>query len=116
MVIREQRAIVLDKVEQIRHLLQIRRNVGVVAREMRIVELDADDVLNVSLRRIEMTTIVCRLAHGSRARQRPCSERKEHRYHHASRHDADEAISQESFHGSLLLSYKIALQLSYKFC
>src|SRR5579883_2849002 len=99
-----------------RHLLQIGRNVGVVAREMRIIELDVDDVLNVSLRRIEMTTIVCRLAHGSRARQRPCAEHAEHRYHHASRHDADEAISRESFHGSLLLSYRLVLQLSYKFC
>jgi hypothetical protein len=42
----EQRALLLQEVEQARHLLEIRWNVGIVASEMHIVELDVDYVLD----------------------------------------------------------------------
>ena len=45
-VVREQRAVAADEVEQVRHLLEIRRDVAAVPQEMRVVELNRDDVLD----------------------------------------------------------------------
>jgi len=55
-VVGEQGAVVADEVEQARHLLEIGGDVRVVAAEMRVVELDVDDVLDVAARRLELTT------------------------------------------------------------
>ena len=49
-VVCEQRAVVHHEVQQMRHLLKVGRNVGVVAAKMRVVKLDADDVLNLAAR------------------------------------------------------------------
>src|SRR5690242_8225954 len=56
MIVRHQRAIVGDEVEQMRHLLQIRRHVGVVALEVGIIELNVDHMLDIAARRGEMAT------------------------------------------------------------
>jgi hypothetical protein len=55
MVVRAERAVVLDEVEQMRHLLEIGRHVRVVALEMGVVELDLDDVLDLALGRVQLT-------------------------------------------------------------
>src|SRR6266545_2384277 len=39
-VVRQQGAITLDEVEQVRHLLEIRWDVGIIPQEVRVVELD----------------------------------------------------------------------------
>src|SRR5207244_6824642 len=41
-VVRHQYTVVLDEIEQVRHLLEIRGDVGVVPSEVRVVELDVD--------------------------------------------------------------------------
>jgi hypothetical protein len=46
MVVRQNGAVVEQKVAQVRHLLQIRRNFGNVAPEVDVVELDIDDTLD----------------------------------------------------------------------
>ena len=53
-IVGDQRPVALDEVQQVRHLLQVRRNVGVVAPEVGVVELDVDDVLDVVARRLEV--------------------------------------------------------------
>jgi hypothetical protein len=45
-MVREQRAVVLEKVQQIRDLLKIGRHVRVIAPKVDVVELDVDDVLD----------------------------------------------------------------------
>src|SRR5262245_37212782 len=55
-MIRVQRAVVPDEVEQVGHLLQIGWHVRVVASEMHVVEDDVDDVLDVPLTRIQLAT------------------------------------------------------------
>jgi hypothetical protein len=47
-VVREERAVLLQELQQVRHLLQVRRDarVGVVAVEVRVVELEVDHVLD----------------------------------------------------------------------
>jgi len=47
-IVREERAVLLEEVQQVRHLLQVGRDarVGVVAVEMRVVELEIDHVLH----------------------------------------------------------------------
>jgi hypothetical protein len=56
MIVRHQRAIVRDEVEQMRHLLQIGWHVGVVALEVGIIELNVDHMLDIAARRGEMAT------------------------------------------------------------
>jgi len=46
-VVRQQRAVPADEVQQVRHLLQIGRDVRVVPQEMHVVEDQVDDVLDV---------------------------------------------------------------------
>jgi len=46
MVLRVERAVLLNEVQQIGHLLQVRRHVRIVACKMYIVELDVDDVFD----------------------------------------------------------------------
>src|SRR5947209_10116224 len=58
-MIGEQRTVALDKVEQVRHLLQVRWNVRVVTREVGIVELNVDNVLNIAFGGVELATILC---------------------------------------------------------
>jgi len=53
-IVREQRAVALDEVEQVRHLLEVRRHVRVVTPEVGVVELDVDDVLDVVAGRLQV--------------------------------------------------------------
>ncbi len=55
-VIGEQHPVALNKVEQVRHLLKVRGNVGVVTREMGVVELDVNYMLNIAFCRVELAT------------------------------------------------------------
>src|SRR5579862_5344581 len=65
-----ERPVVLDEIEQVGHLLQVRRDVGIVAREVHVVELDVYDVLDFPRARVKLArarTVVflrskCRLA------------------------------------------------------
>ena len=45
-VIGEQYAVALNKVEQVWHLLEVRRNVWVITSKVCVVELDIDNVLS----------------------------------------------------------------------
>jgi hypothetical protein len=45
-VVRQQRTVAGQKGDQIRHLLEVGRHVRIVAREVDVVELDLDDVLD----------------------------------------------------------------------
>src|SRR6266700_1515278 len=47
-------AIALDEIEQVRHLLEIRRHIRIVAPQMNVVEYDIDDPLDLSARRVEL--------------------------------------------------------------
>src|SRR5262249_34171208 len=68
----------LDKVEQVRHLFEIRRHVGVVAGEVDVVELDFDDVLDGAVVRVELAAIGGWL--GRRSRGRRGERGREHRH------------------------------------
>ena len=46
-IVREQRAVAANEVEQVRHLLEVGWNVRVVTKEVRVVELDVDHMLDV---------------------------------------------------------------------
>lgn len=46
MVIGEQSALILEEIQQIGHLFEVRRHIWVVAAEVDIIELDIDDVLD----------------------------------------------------------------------
>ena len=48
-MVRHQIAVALDEIEQVGHLLEIRRHIRVVTDEMRVVELNVDHVLVVAL-------------------------------------------------------------------
>jgi hypothetical protein len=54
-VVGEQCAVVPQKAQQMWHLLEIGRHVRVVPQEVRVIELQVDDVLNVTLRRAQLT-------------------------------------------------------------
>ena len=45
----EQHTIVLNEIEQIGHLLEVGRHIGIVAAQMHIVELDMHDVFNPAI-------------------------------------------------------------------
>jgi hypothetical protein len=45
-VVGEQRAVVHDEVEQVRHLLQVGRDIWIVPAEVHVIELDVDDVFD----------------------------------------------------------------------
>src|SRR5262245_39101123 len=49
-----ERSILLDKIEQVWLLFEVRRNVGIVASEMLVVELKIDDMFDFSQMRIEL--------------------------------------------------------------
>ena len=49
-VMRDERPLVSQEIEEIGHLLDVGRNVGVVARQVHVVELHVDDVLNLLTR------------------------------------------------------------------
>ena len=50
-VVREQGAVAADEVQQVRHLLEVRRDVSAVPQEMRVVELNLDHVLDAVRKR-----------------------------------------------------------------
>jgi len=53
-VIAQQHAVAFDEVEQVRHLLQVRRDIRVVPGEVRVVELNVDYVLDLAVRRVQL--------------------------------------------------------------
>jgi len=57
-MVRVQRAIVADEVEQMWHLLQVGGHVGVVALQVGVVELNVDDVLNPAVSGVELAEIL----------------------------------------------------------
>src|SRR5439155_21536772 len=56
-VVRHQYTVVLDEIEQVRHLLEIRGDVGAVPSEVRVVELDVDHMLDGAFRGFELAAI-----------------------------------------------------------
>jgi hypothetical protein len=50
---------VLEKVQQVRHLLEVRRDVGDVAPEVRVVELQVDHVLDLAVPVAELARLGC---------------------------------------------------------
>jgi hypothetical protein len=68
----EECALVVQEVEQVRDLLEIRRDIRVVAPQVHVVELEIDDVLDLIPERIELTA--GRLA--ARAKRRRGAERQ----------------------------------------
>src|SRR5579883_3632106 len=77
-----QHTIPLNKVEQVGHLLQIRGNIGIVARKMRIVELNVDDVANTPIGAERTTAAVVGL--GSRKGEGHCPNQTKHSQQHSS--------------------------------
>ena len=57
MIIGHQRAVVGDEVEQVRHLFQVGRDAWVVTFEVRVIELNVDDVFDIAASRVELATI-----------------------------------------------------------
>ena len=75
-VVREQRAVVLEKVVEMRHLLQVRLDIRVVAVEVRVVELEIDHVLDVvvrtrSLPQLTAVRVLVRVSLARRRSRRP---------------------------------------------
>jgi hypothetical protein len=56
-VVGEKRAIAPNKVEEVRHLLEVGWHVRVVAQEVHIVEDEVDDMLDSALGRMELTSM-----------------------------------------------------------
>jgi hypothetical protein len=53
-VVRKQRAVAANEIEQVRHLLEIGWHVRVVPEEMHVVKDDEDDVLDITVCRVEL--------------------------------------------------------------
>ena len=56
MVVSQDGSVVLEKVQQMRHLFEVGRYVGAVARKVCIVELDVDDMFDLAIRGIKRTS------------------------------------------------------------
>ncbi len=48
-------AVILKEVQKVRHLLQVRRNMGIVATQMHVVENDVNHPLDLTARGIQLT-------------------------------------------------------------
>ena len=68
MVVRDERAVVLEEVQEVRHLLEVGRDVRVVAPIVRVVELQIDHVL-------DLPVLVAELAVRRRCRGRAAAMR-----------------------------------------
>ena len=78
-VVREQRAVLADKVQQVRHLFEVRGHVRVVAGEVHIVKLDVDHMLDLAVRRGELASRRPRASGGrQRARRHPDQSQPDH--------------------------------------
>ena len=55
-----ERAVDANEVQEVRHLLEVRRDVRVVPEEMDVVEDDVDDVLDLPVGRLQLTACRCR--------------------------------------------------------
>jgi hypothetical protein len=64
-VVRVERTFTADEIQQVRHLFQVGWDVRVVAHQVRVVELDVDDVLNLALSRIELAGTLSRGQQGT---------------------------------------------------
>lgn len=66
-IARVERAVLLDEIEQIGHLLEVRRHMRIVAGEVDVVEFHVDNMLDFSRGRVE-------LASGMRRSREPHSQ------------------------------------------
>ena len=73
-VVREQSSVPANEIQQVRHLLQVGRDVRIVAREMRVIELHVDHVLDSRTVRVQRT-------HGSRSGYRSRQQQAEEAIH-----------------------------------
>src|SRR5262249_16711111 len=89
-MIRVKHAVVLDEVEQIRHLLQVGRHIRVVTREVNVVELHVDHMLDLPLRRAQLTPRRRRLtlstSTSGRPHRRPTTTNHQRGHKHAAPH------------------------------
>jgi hypothetical protein len=77
-VISEQRALVLEKIQQIGHQLEVRWHIWIVAAEVDIIELDIDDVLDA----IGETALAVILRHGHGPAERGGRQSRDRNRHH----------------------------------
>jgi hypothetical protein len=54
----QNRPLTFEKVQQVGHLFEIGRHVGVIADEMRVIELNIDNMLYLSVGRVQPTRIL----------------------------------------------------------
>src|ERR1700719_476270 len=71
MVIRHQHAIVRDEIQKVGHLFEIGGDVGIVASEVNIVELNVDNVLDLSPRRVQLAAAIRSRTSSTCCGQRP---------------------------------------------
>src|SRR3989442_6756909 len=71
-----------------RHLLQVGRDVRIVPREVRIIERDGDDVLDIAFRRRQVTAVVG-WGRGGTAGSQPRGERRDRYQSNQSHETAD---------------------------
>ena len=57
-MIGEKRPLAFEEVQQMRHLFQVGGNVGIIANEVRVIELHVDYVLDASATRIQRARIL----------------------------------------------------------
>ena len=75
MCLREERAIAGEKVQQMRHLLQVGRDVRIVAVEVDVIELQINDVLHAARRLAKLAAwlrLRCRRLRSGRTDQADC--------------------------------------------
>jgi hypothetical protein len=91
-VLVQHRAVALEEAEQVRHLLEVGQNIRVVLGEIRVVELDEDDVLDRPLRRLQLASGGRDDAVGSASGGGGCSdagnEEREQGSHASCRHES----------------------------
>src|ERR1700722_12248368 len=87
-----ERAFILEEIQQVRHLLEIRRDIRVVARKMHVVELDVHHVLDLSRGRIQL------------ARLRLCRARKPQRKQSATKVESCSTKQSNKVHLRFILS------------
>src|SRR2546421_1937534 len=81
-MIGEQHPVIRHKVQQVWHLLKVRRDMWIIAHKMYVVELDIDYMLDVALGRVELTGVVaCRVSRRPGSVSREPQEHDQHCCH-----------------------------------
>jgi hypothetical protein len=80
-VIGEQSALVLEEIQQIGHLLEVRRHIWVIAAQVDIIELDIDDVLNTVSEMALALTRVRSSGPAERYGGQSCDRNRNHPFH-----------------------------------